>query len=144
MLVNDFNGYTELARPLPNRDDRVFDSRYGSPSKVTYGSFSLALAKENVTGSAVILVEHGAGKEIYDLESQWITVEPLLQLMKTNERDCYAMLFALYKMADNAATRAAMETARQYKFAFIEGRLKKRRKNHKIYVDIIEPVSKAA
>lgn len=122
--VKDFAEYDELARPLPQEESRVFDT---GRNKVCYRAYRLALAETKVSKILTILVEHGGGKEIIRIESQWISKEPLLAMMQINERGLYAILFAMYKTACEAADFATKATASKYRTAFADGRLMKRK-----------------
>jgi hypothetical protein len=132
----DFSKYEVVARPCPDREARIFKT---DPSKTgtCYRAYSLALAKEQFGRDHVILVEHGGGrellriKEIYGAEADW--------LLTLDERRQYAALWALYATADRARTESRDETAGKYARAFAEGRLKKRRRNRRAYVEIEPP-----
>lgn len=137
----DLSQFEVLARPCADRESRVF-KRTETSNAVCYRAYSLALAKGNsgLWGGLAILIEHGGGREalvlhsIYGAEYDWL-------LTITDERRQYAALWALYKTADDARTIAKQETANRYAQAFAEGRLKKRRRNRRVYVEIEMPAT---
>lgn len=132
--VKDFEAYNIIAHPLPERKDRVLIQTHGRDigvgvGVVDYGSFSLMLGEEKTFRKPVILVEHGGGKEVYDIESPWIVMSPLITLAldKGSEKACYAILFALYESQDTAFSKGYNKAQDDYRTAFVEGRLKKRK-----------------
>lgn len=147
MDVKDFTGYRELVRPLPNEEDRVFDA--GKYNKVCYRAYRLALAEDEVTKRLVILVSHGGGCEIHNIESQWISREPLLTLAKNDERGFYAILFSMYKGAVEEGRRTERDMAIRYQKAFVDNRLKKRKArgsgSYKVWIEpVIQTVTQPA
>lgn len=137
----DFSEFEVLKRPCAERESRIFKT---SPEKAgtCYRAYNLTLAREQYGRALVILIQHGGGKEalrvgnVYGLEADW-----LLEI--ADERRLYAALWSLYKTADAARTDAAQTTAHKYCEAFATGRLKKRRRNRRLYVEIEAPAMPA-
>lgn len=121
------------APALADGDTLLFDEpgrvlpsgfRPGSIVDVDYRAFYIRLVRDSV-GAVCLLVRHGAGEERHTLRSQAETFHTGLTALQTNVR--YGVLFALYDAIRTAANHAAEKTAYEYRTAFLEGRLKKRR-----------------
>lgn len=134
----DFTPYTVARFPLPDRDARVWDKTDRDPG-TTYGAYALQLAKGE-RGEPVILVEHGGGREIVPLGhgGKASLREQAFQTLAAIEDDraLFAVLFTLYDARSKAERAAREETAQRYGKAFLEGRMKKRRKGGFITLQI--------
>ena len=135
----DFSPYTVVRAPLastPNprsgtvcyhNDARTWPDDRGGPG-VTTASHEMTLATDG-RGSPVLLVRHGGGGEIISLGSSWGLTAAMMQgLAKLDDRELYAVLYTFHKLHSEAARVARDETATRYGHAFLEGRMKKRRK----------------
>lgn len=137
--VESFEGYEVLAHPLANREDRVFRRGEAGNSgvAVTYGSHDLMIARPTGPGSKgllAILMHHGGGRHILQFyESALPISEALLTLP---EREQYALAYALFKQADECAIAARADEAQRWADAFVDGRIRKRRRQGKRYVHI--------
>lgn len=90
-----------------------------------FHSFHFRLVEAQYDGFA-LLVRHGGGDERIDLGGDWTRVGPLVALLPDSDAR-YLMLHALYHTHSHAARHAADRTANDYRVAFAEGRLKKRK-----------------
>lgn len=124
MNIPNYDDYEILAKPLPNYDDRIWEA---GRNTVTTGAYNIALAKERVSGKPCILVTHGGGSEALALESSYCSLPALLELAGANERACYGIMFSMYQMATQARRAATDSTAMEYRRAFADGTLRKRK-----------------
>lgn len=129
----DFAPYTVLRHPLPERDDRVWDTKRGPG--VTTGSHDMKLAR-SPRGELVALVEHGGGREVVGLGSDYMTEHLEPELLAMSDRALYVLLYGLTAAARDAASLARQETANRYGLAFLQGRMKKRRRGNTLSLDI--------
>lgn len=137
--VDTFDGYDILAHPLPRRDDRVFHR--GEPGlstvAVTYGSHDLMIARPTAIGSGgrlAILMHHGGGRHILEFyESALPIADALLTLP---EREQYALAYVMFKQADECGAGARADEARRWADAFVDGRIRKRRRGGMCHVHI--------
>lgn len=129
-----FDGYEVIANPLgewseADRESRVFGRDGRGYGGVTYASHCIKLAKREYCRDLYILMEHGAGREVwripafYDggaLQEHILTMPPRLQ---------YALIYSMHKMASTAKRQAEEETRAIWAQAYADGRLKKHRAN---------------
>ena len=88
-------------------------------------------------GFAALLVAHGAGQERIVLDHNADKVlSDTFPLLTSDQR--YLMLHLLYSTHTDARRRATDSTAMKYKKAFVDGKLKKKRRDGMIYVNIVE------
>lgn len=145
-----FDGFTIIAAPLPGYDNagreaRVFKRKGGNGTD--YGSHIMALAVPDMTGTyeggrqLYILVSHGGGRELWAIPSFYDGGNFERALLAMPERLQYAALYTLYHMASDARIQAQEETSRKYAKAFVEKRLKTKRRNNRKYVEIMPEVA---
>lgn len=144
--VDSFDDYEVLAHPLANRDDRVFHpgATDALGLSVTYGSFDLKIARPTGVGNSgrlAILMHHGGGRYVLVFSEGVLPVaETLLALP---ERLQYALAYTLFKQANECADGARAGEAKRWADAFIDGRIRKRRRRGRRYVEIETPDEKA-
>ena len=85
-------------------------------------------------GRYLLRVRHGGGDEEIELDYSKRSVDALSKLDSDSR---YWLLHAFFDVAHKAEKEARETTRREYAQAFAEGRLKKRRRNNKIYVDVL-------
>lgn len=129
---------------MPAEGDEVL---YSEPGRIIYGgrrlysgdsggvdcgshSFKLVRARG---GGLYLLVRHGGGDERVRID--W-SERPVRSFEPLDSDARYWLLHTLLKLHTEATRAAEQETANKYASAFAEGRLKKRRRNHRIYVEI--------
>lgn len=140
--VETFEGYDVLAHPLPRRDDRVFHRGDTNATRVsvTYASHEIRIARPTGIGGGsrlAILMHHGGGRYILEFyESALPTAAALLALP---EREQYALAYTLFKQADECAAGARADEATRWAQAFVDGRIRKRRRDRQLRVFIETP-----
>ncbi len=137
--VETFDGYEVLAHPLPNREDRVFHRGESESSQVsvTYGSHDLMIARPTGPGSKgllAILMHHGGGRHILEFYESALPITSALLTLP--EREQYALAYAMFKQADECAVAARADEAQRWASAFVDGRIRKSRRQGKRYVHI--------
>lgn len=137
--VDSFEGYEVLAHPLANREDRVFRRGEAGASQVgvTYGSHDIQIARPIGPGSKgllAILMHHGGGRYILEFYEGALPVT--VTLLGLPERAQYALAYALFKQADECAVAARVDEASRWAQAFVDGRIRQRRRGGKRYVHI--------
>lgn len=85
-------------------------------------------------GNPVIAVKHGGGTERIRLDYRAHVLTNILSGLDTNSR--YTMLYMLYDANRKGAEEAQQKTKAEYSNAFVEGRLKKKRKGGSTFVHI--------
>lgn len=129
-----FDGFTVLAFPVADREARIFGATPGKQSSGTcYRAYEMRLAcrtgdEAKTRRDLFLLISHGGGREVVRVPCFWDAGEMQAALLAMPERALYAVLFTIYKAAQDAAHVASTETAQRYGYAFLEGRMKKRRK----------------
>ena len=98
--------------------------------RVTYQSHWFIITKPTY-GNYKLTVKHGAGEESLDLGYNEENIKSLLSL-ESDQR--FLMLHSFFDVRDNAIN----ETARKYEIAFIEKRIKSRKRNNRRTVWIEE------
>lgn len=129
----------EWRKPSPDGDEELI-SEHGrvikhSDNSVCYRAYWLTITKGEY-GGYKLRVKHGGGEEAFDLGYRGKMLVRILSEIQSSD-DRYFTLFCMFQMASEAQENTRRETASKYSLAFVEKRLKKRRKNHKIYVDIL-------
>ena len=137
--VDTFDGYEVLAHPLPHRDDRVFGR--GDPEcfgvGVTYGSHDVQIARPTGSGSKgrlAILMHHGGCRHILEFYEGALPITATL--LGLPEREQYALAYEMFKQADECAIAARADEARLWADAFVDGRIRKRRRGGMCHVHI--------
>lgn len=132
----DFTPYTVVASPLPTREARSWRSGV-TDAGVTTASHSLQLATDK-NGAPFILVEHGGGREVHALSyGTWgVPAAALAGLASLPERELYAVLYSIHDMITKAAAAARDQTALRYGHAFLQGRMKKRKRRGSVSLHI--------
>lgn len=143
--VDSFDGYEVLAHPLANREDRVFHRGEGGASQVgvTYGSHDIQIARATGPGNKgllAILMHHGGGRHILEFYESALPISATL--LSLPERAQYALAYTMFKQADECAIAARVDEADRWAKAFVDGRIRKRRRAGKRYVHIETPAEK--
>lgn len=137
-----FDGFDIIAAPLggfseADRASRSF-SRPGASYGVTYGSHVLKLATRTGTtdGNLYILMHHGGGREVLQVPRFFDAGGMLAAVLAMGEREQYALLYTLYQTANNARYEANSATREAWATAYVDGRIRKRRKGGRVTVSI--------
>ncbi len=126
----------EKAREIFSECGRVIRHE-GANWGVDYRSHWLVLFKYDI-GGYCLRVKHGGGEETFDLGH---SAEPLIKAFEgLSSDDRYEALYIVYKAASTAAQTASEETRVRYARAFLDKRLKRRRSQNKIYVDVLPEI----
>lgn len=91
---------------------------------VTYQSYYLRVVGLEF-GGMELRVRHGAGEERYRLGT--LDKRAVEALNKLDSDDRYSVLFTMYDAIKKAVSNAAADTSKEYRTAFVQGRLKKRK-----------------
>jgi len=147
MSGNENWGAEEWRQPVPAEGDTVLFAEHGRilPGSgdgsiigrgVDCRSHSFKLVRPRYGRGVDLLVRHGGGDERFEVDHSGRIVaafEPL----DSDAR--YWLLHTLHNLHRRAADDARTRTANRYAQAFAEGRLKKRRRNGRVFVEIAEP-----
>jgi len=144
--VDSFDGYEVLAHPLANRDDRVFHPGESESSRVsvTYASHDVQIARPTGIGSKgriAILMHSGLGRRVLEFQESALPIATAL--LSLPEREQYALAYAIFEQADECAVGTRATEAKRWADAFIDGRIRKRRRGGRRYVEIETPDEKA-
>lgn len=147
-----FDGYEIIASPLNGdgkdwcspfdakaRESRVFPGK-SSPG-VTYASHSIKLGRnqDSISGRLYILMSNGAGREVLEIPSFYDQGDLEAAILAMPERLQYALLYTIWQTASNARTEAIEATSLTWRKAIVEKRIKQKRTNGGVRVQIIEP-----
>jgi hypothetical protein len=136
-------GAEPTRKPTIGEDEREVISECGRVvNNVDYRSHWLVVVRTG-SGAYILLVKHGGGEERIPIghyyRNIWINALPQLD---TNQR--YLTLYTIYTAHKEARHAAIAETERYYHLAFLEGRMKRRKKNRKYYVQVLPPFAPEA
>ena len=139
-----FDEFTVIDDPCPTRESRVFSRTsidgMGQERKsgTDYGSHSLKLARRTGGGELVILVQHGGGRELCTVREIYIQdgMEGVVMAL-ADPVQRYALLYSIWDGARREADQARTATRSEWAQAFVEKRLKSRRKGGRIRVEIL-------
>lgn len=125
--------------PTIQKDDTVIYSEHGRVVNNTcFRSHWVVLVKQQFGGYA-LLVKHGAGEERiqlgYDYHLTWVKA---LEGLDSDMR--YLCLYTIYTAHSEAKREGAHNAANRYATAFLEGRLKRRKRNHRYYCEILPKI----
>lgn len=135
-----FDGYEVIAAPLHQegdgwkaafgdkaRESRIFRRKDGNGTD--YSSHAIKLARDpgKVGRQLYLLVQHGGGREVWEVPQFYDGGDLEAHILAMPERLQYALLYTLYSLASNARTEAAKETGQKWAHAYAEGRIRKRR-----------------
>lgn len=142
-----FDGFEVLCNPLggydkEDRESRVFGKQANGNGGTTYDAFSIKLAKQEYDRELYILMQHGAGREVWKIPQFYDGGALADHILAMPERVQYALLFSMWKMASEARTQAHNETRAKWAQAYVDGRIKKHRatKTRGARVEIVEGV----
>jgi len=124
--------FNEPGRVLQGYDER------GTGVDCRSHSFSVVKPKY---GEYHLKVKHGGGEESYAIGYSVLTIRAL---EKVDSDGRYWLLHNMLNVIHNAQRATRQDTASEYAQAFAEGRLKKRRRNNRIHVEIQPRVVHAA
>lgn len=141
-----FDGFDVIAAPLgdfdnASRESRIFrrDNGRGGSDGCCYGSHAIKLAKQRFNTDLFILMQHGGGREVLRVPAFYDGGALEAAILAMPERLQYALLYSIWKTAAAARSQAQSETGQKYAKAFVEGRLKKRRRQGRVYIEIESP-----
>lgn len=134
-----FDGWSVIARPLggnsnADRDSRVF--KRGDGPGVTYASHVLALAETDKGESLAILMENGSGREVLALGRGPDMAAMRTAFLAMDPRTLYAVLYSIWRTATTTRSEAASETRTQWAQAYIDERIRKKRRAGRISVSV--------
>lgn len=139
-MTNENWGAETLRQPVAAEGDTVLFAEHGRIlDKIDHRSHSFKVVKAQY-GGTYLLVRHGGGDERMQIDYS-NRIAKCFEPLDSDTR--YYLLRRMYESLSDAKRGAASETATKYAQAFAEGRLKKRRRNHRVYVEI-EPPAVAA
>ncbi len=148
-----FDDYDIIASPLNGdgddwcapfsekaRESRVFPGKSSSPG-VTYASHSIKLGRSRgySRGELFILMHNGSGREVLAVPSFYDQGDLEAAILAMPERVQYALLYTIWNTASNARTEAIDKTSFDWRKAIVEKRVKQKRVNGGVRVQIIEP-----
>jgi hypothetical protein len=112
-------------QPEPLPTDVVLYSECGrSLNNIDFRSHSFKLVKAQF-GGYFALVRHGGGDERLSLGYSHMGIERMFSQLDSDSR--YLLLHQFFDIAHNANRAATDNTAGEYRKAFVDGRLKKRK-----------------
>lgn len=135
--------------PLAERSSRIFPDRDGGPG-VTYESHEISLARGKARAGLregagyALVMRNGSGVSVLGLPTFYDGGAMVAALLAMPDPILYATLYTLWRVADEADDEAKHETARRYSQAFVDKRLKKKRRNGSVYVEILPWFSASA
>lgn len=125
-----FDGYAVIANPLgkhgaEDRESRVFLREGGRGTN--YGSHVIQLAKEadSLSRDLFLLVEHGAGREVWRIPEFYDGGALEAHILAMPERLQYALLYTIFKMVSAARREAIEEIDGKWIDAHLDGRVRK-------------------
>lgn len=123
-----------LPEPLPTREARSWDA--AGPPGVTTAAYSVALG-HNGDGSPVVYMRHGGGQRAFRIgKGGWLDPHILSGLAKLDERELYAVLYAVARAHESATEAAVTDEATRWRQAHLDKRIKTKRRNNRRYVEI--------
>ena len=144
-----FDGLTILAAPLHQegegwraafgkeaRESRVFNRKPDGNGGTCYGSHAIKFA-ENEFGDLRILMHHGAGREVLAVPRFYDGGDLRAMILALPERLQYALLYTIWQTASNARTEAQGETRQKWVTAIVQKRIRQKRKNGMVRVEIM-------
>lgn len=127
-------------QPTVQDGDTVVFSEHGrSVNHVDFKSHWLMLVKAHY-GGYWLCVKHGGGEERISIGYHH-TATGLLALSALEADARYLVLYTLYTTHSDATRQAREATAHRYQLAFLEGRLKRKQRNHRVRVEMLPPVT---
>jgi hypothetical protein len=131
-------GAEEWRQPVAQDTDTVLYSECGRIlNNVDFRSHSFKLVKHGGLGYS-LLVRHGAGDERVFLGFAYRGIEAIFKSLDSDSR--YLLLNTLLNVKHDAERAARENTAKEYRQAFVDGRLKKRKQRGQGSVKVwIEP-----
>lgn len=127
-----FDGYEVLANPLGGydnaaRESRVFNRKENGNGGICYGAFSIKLAKREFGRELYILMEHGGGREVWQITQFFDGGGLAAHILAMPERLQYSLLFTIWKTASESRNQGQDETRAKWAQAYVDGKIKKRR-----------------
>jgi len=117
-------------------DSLVFSEHGRVINHIDFRSHWLALVKAEI-GGYYLLVKHGGGEERTSV-GYGHTATGLLALASIDKDQRYLVLYTIMQAHQHAARNAETATRQRYEIAFLEGRLKRRKRNNRYSVEITE------
>lgn len=133
-----------LRRPaIPEDATIIFDEHgrvlhHGNNFGVDYRSHWFVLIQEGT--HYALLVRHGAGDERINLGYK-SHVGPVIDSFATLDSDKrYCALYCLFDLYKDTKKNATDRTASYYQMAFLEGRMKRKKRDHRYYVRVEDKI----
>lgn len=144
--VETFDAYEILAHPLPKREDRSFYPKDDDDLHVgvTYASHDVMIARPTGIGSRgrlAILMHHGGGRHVLDFYEGLLPIASAL--LKLPEREQYALAYTIFEQADECAAGARGAEAQRWAGAYVDGRIRTRRRGRSRHVFVETEAEKA-
>ena len=122
-------------QPTVLESDTIIFSEHGRiANNVDFRSHWLLLVKAQY-GGYFLLVKHGGGEERIALGYNHVC-NALDALGQLTEDQRYLILYCLYATHKNAKCDTLRDTTSYFHLAFLEGRLKRRKRDHRIYCEV--------
>lgn len=146
-----FDGFDIIAAPLHQegegwqtafgdkaRESRIY--RRANGNGTDYGSHAIKLARfsDFPSHGLYILMHHGGGREVLAVPKFYDGGDLEAAILAMPERLQYALLYTIWNTARNARQEAQQETAGKWAKAITEKRIRKRRKNGRVSVEIVQ------
>lgn len=143
--VENFDRFEILAHPLPYREDRVFyPAEPDGFGAVTYAAHDVMIARPTGVGSKgrlAILMHHGGGRHV--LEFYESTLPIASALLALPEREQYALAYTIFEQADECSAGARSAEAQRWAEAYVDGRIRKRRRGRARHIYVETEAEKA-
>ena len=144
--VENFDEYEILAHPLPDREDRVFYPARpdGFSVGVTYASHDVMIARPTGVGKRgrlAILMHHGGGRHVLKFYESTLPIGSALLALP--EREQYALAYTIFEQADECSAGSRANEARRWAEAYVDGRIRKRRRGRARHVYVETEAEKA-
>jgi len=130
-------------QPAVADGDTVIFSEHGRiTNNVDFRSHWLVLVKGQ-HGGYFLLVKHGGGEERISLGYDHVC-NALNALGQLTEDQRYLILYCLYDAHKDAKREAVQNTTSYFHLAFLEGRLKRRKRNNRYHCEVQPPAKEVA
>jgi len=134
--------FEEIRKPLADRPSRIFPGENGRPG-TTYESHEITLARGRLTaglpnGSGyVIIMRNGSGVSVLHLPTFYDGGAMVAAFLAMPEPVLYATLYTMWRAADDAWTEAEKRTRNTWAQAYVDKRIKARRKGGRAMVEVL-------
>ena len=134
--MNDNWGADPRRKPSIGEDEQELFSECGrSLNNTDYRSHWFVMTENH--GQVQILVKHGAGEERFHLGFKSMLKQFVDAAASMDSDTRYLTFHTLFRVHSEARYSAITDTSRKYAQAFVDGRLKKRKRNNQVRVEIV-------